>query len=222
MAGQTPPDKTVYPYNTHIWQPSWCCSTSSIMSLNWYKCYILSCYVTTDYLVFTYGCTCLFVFPGISYLGGIGQWLSLDRAIFPGKYRPGIPRTYKPTNVHTRTCTCTWCVSTWCTWVLDWWKWKVLVLDYEYLKYLSTWPIVLDPNPDTHWHCQSASQSQLHWVCEWVTVNQQVKCLCCDSVQSPVAVKLLGAVNGSARSMDFAYDIKLIVISLFIPPLTHT
>ena len=21
-------------------------------------------------------CTCLFVFPGISYLGGIGQWLS--------------------------------------------------------------------------------------------------------------------------------------------------
>ena len=94
-------------------------------------------------------CTCLFVFPGISYLGGIGQWLSLDRAVFPGKYRPGIPRTYKPTNVHTRTCTCTWCVSTWCTWVLDWWKCKVLVLvlDYEYLKYLSTWPIALDPNP---------------------------------------------------------------------------
>ena len=31
-------------------------------------------------------CTCLFVFPGI------GQGLSLD--IIPGKYRPGIPRTY--------------------------------------------------------------------------------------------------------------------------------
>ena len=59
------------------------------------------------------------------------------------------PYIYKPTDVHTRTCTCTWCVSTWCTWVLDWWKCKVLVLvlDYEYLKYLSTWPIVLDPNP---------------------------------------------------------------------------
>ena len=44
-------------------------------------------------------CTCLFVFPGI------GQGLSLDRAVIPGKYRPGIPRTYKPINVHTRTCT---------------------------------------------------------------------------------------------------------------------
>ena len=88
-------------------------------------------------------CTCIFVFPT--------QGLSLDRAVFQGNYRPVISRIYKPTDVHTRTCTCTWCVSTWCTWVLDWWKCKVLVLDYEYLKYLSTWPIVLDPNPD----CQS-------------------------------------------------------------------
>ena len=133
-------DKTVYRYNTHIWQPSWCCSILSIMSLNWYKCFILSCYVTTDYLVFTcvhafliqmlhtvmlcyhwllsiHMCTCLFVFPGI------GQGLSLDRAVIPGKYRPGIPRTYKPTNVHTRTC----------TWYL------YLYLVCQYLMYLSTW-----------------------------------------------------------------------------------
>ena len=154
MAGQKPPDKTLYPYNTQIWQPSWCCSTLSIMSLNWYKCYILSCYVTTSWLLSIHMCTFIFVFPSISRyfpLRGIGQGLSLDRAVFPGNYRPGISRIYKPTDVRTRTCT--WCVSTWCTWVLDWWKCKVLVLvlvlDYEYLKYLSTWPIVLDPNPGT-------------------------------------------------------------------------
>ena len=85
-----PPDKTLYPYNTQIWQPSWCCSTWSIMSLNWYKCYILSCYVTTDYLVFTCVHSFLYfpVFPGISHLG------VLDRAVFPGNYRPGISRIY--------------------------------------------------------------------------------------------------------------------------------
>ena len=89
MAGQKPPDKTLYPYNTQIWQPSWCYSTLSIMSLNWYKCYILSCYVTTDYLVFT--CVHSFLyFP----LRCIGQGLSLDRAVFPGNYRPGISRIY--------------------------------------------------------------------------------------------------------------------------------
>ena len=87
MAGQKPPDKTLYPYNTHIWQPSWCCSTLSIMSLNWYKCYILSCYVTTDYLVFTCVHSFLYfpVFPGISHLG------VLDRGYhWTGRYFPGI------------------------------------------------------------------------------------------------------------------------------------
>ena len=86
MAGQKPPDKTLYPYNTHIWQPS-CCSTLSIMSLNWYKCYILSCYVTTDYLVFTCVHSFLYfpVFPGISHLG------VLDRGYhWTGWYFPGI------------------------------------------------------------------------------------------------------------------------------------
>ena len=42
----------------------------------------------------------------------IGQG-GISRELPPGKYRPGIPRTYKPTNVHTRTCTCT-CTCT-CT-----------------------------------------------------------------------------------------------------------
>ena len=47
----------------------------------------------------------------------------------------------------TGTCTCTF-VGTWFTWVLDGWKCKVLVLvlDLEYLTYLSSWPIVLDPS----------------------------------------------------------------------------
>ncbi len=35
------------------------------------------------------------VFPGISHRG-IGQGLSLDRAVFPGNYRPGISRISKP------------------------------------------------------------------------------------------------------------------------------
>ena len=71
-------------------------------------CYILSCYVTTDYLLFTCVHSFLYfpVFPGISHLG------VLDRAVFNGNYRPGISRIYKPIDVHTRTCTCTWCVST--------------------------------------------------------------------------------------------------------------
>ena len=87
MAGQKPPDKTLYPYNTQIWQPLWCCSTLPIMSLNWYKCYILSCYVTTDYLVFTCVHSFLYfpVFPGISHLG------VLDRGYhWTGRYFPGI------------------------------------------------------------------------------------------------------------------------------------
>ena len=40
---------------------------------------------------------CIFVFSGISRylpLRGIGQGLSLDRAVFPGNYRPGISRIY--------------------------------------------------------------------------------------------------------------------------------
>ena len=151
MAGQKPPDRTLYPYNTKIWQPSWCCSTLSIMSLNWYKCYILSCYsVCYHWLLSIHMCTCIFVFPSISRyfpLRGIGQGLSLDRAVFPGNYRPGISHIYKPTDVHTRTSTCTWCVSTWCTWVLIGENAKYL---YLYLI-TSTWSIwVLDqlyPNP---------------------------------------------------------------------------
>ncbi len=129
MAGQKPPDKTLYPYNTQIWQPSWCCSTLSIMSLNWYKCYILSCYVTTDYLVFTCVYNAFLYFP----LRGIGQGLSLDRAVIPGKYRPGIPRTYKPTNVHTRTC----------TWYL--------YLVCQYLMYLSTWLVKIQSTCTCTW-----------------------------------------------------------------------
>ena len=42
-------------------------------------------------------CTFIFVFPSISRyfpLRGIGQGLSLDRAVFPGNYRPGISRIY--------------------------------------------------------------------------------------------------------------------------------
>ena len=44
-------------------------------------------------------CTFIFVFPSISRyfpLRGIGQGLSLDRAVFPGNYRPGISRISKP------------------------------------------------------------------------------------------------------------------------------
>ena len=143
MAGQKPPDKTLYPYNTQIWQPSWCCSTLSIMSLNWYKCYILSCYVTTEYLVFTcvYNAFLYFpVFPGISHLG------VLDRGYhWTGRYFPGITALVFPVYICQPMFTLVLVlgvstVSTWCTWVLDWWKCKVLVLDYEYLKYLSTWP----------------------------------------------------------------------------------
>ena len=134
------------------------------MSLNWYKCFILSCYVTTDYLVFTcvhafliqmlhtvmlcyhwllsiHMCTCLFVFPGI------GQGLSLDRAVIPGKYRPGIPRTYKPTNVHTRTC----------TWYL------YLYLVCQYLMYLSTWLVKI--------------QSTCTCTCTWLRVLEVLEYL---------------------------------------------
>ena len=167
IAGQKPPDKTLYPYNTQIWQPSWCCSTLSIMSLNWYKCYILSCYVTTDYLVFT--CVhSFFVFPSISRyfpLRGIGQGLSiisLDRAVFPGNYRPGISRIYISQPMFTLVLVLVLGVS-----VLD-------VLEYligENAKYLylitSTWSIwVLDQlylTPTlTHW----SFQRDLHNNCE--------------------------------------------------------
>ena len=44
-------------------------------------------------------CTCIFVFPSISRyfpLRGIGQGLSLDRAVFQGNYRPGISRISQP------------------------------------------------------------------------------------------------------------------------------
>ena len=42
-------------------------------------------------------CTCIFVFPSISRyfpIRGIGQGLSLDRAVFQGNYRPGISHIY--------------------------------------------------------------------------------------------------------------------------------
>ena len=57
---------------------------------------VLSVY---HYLVFT----CVHVHFCISRyfpLSGIGHGLSLDRAVFPTNYRPGISRTYKPTAVH--------------------------------------------------------------------------------------------------------------------------
>ena len=44
-------------------------------------------------------CTFIFVFPSISRyfpLRGIGQGLSLDRAVFQGNYHPGISRISQP------------------------------------------------------------------------------------------------------------------------------
>ena len=139
MARQKRPDKTLYPYNTPIWQPSWCCSTLSIMSLNWYKCYILSCGDLSccyHWLLSIHMCTCIFVFPSISHLG------VLDRGYhWTGRYFKGITALVFPM------FTLVLVLGVSVLDVLDRWKCKVLVLDYEYLKYLSTWPIVLDPQP---------------------------------------------------------------------------
>ena len=99
---------------------------------------VMLCY---HWLLSIHMCTCLFVFPGI------GQGLSLDRAVIPGKYRPGIPRTYKPINVHTRTC----------TWYL------YLYLVCQYLMYLSTWLVKI--------------QSTCTCTCTWLRVLEVLEYL---------------------------------------------
>ena len=94
IAGQKPPDKTLYPYNTHIWQPSWCCSTLSkkmyVIKLIQMLHTVMLCY---HWLLSIHMCTFIFVFPSISRyfpLRGIGQVLDSPGYHWTGRYFPGI------------------------------------------------------------------------------------------------------------------------------------